>query len=87
MYSHKLKINNCIPCSVVTRDHLYPQYGGMTGKDVATNFLQCLQKKGLGVLYAEEAKPYFQFVDINDTENQTPEVLSLLDRLQLQQKL
>ena len=73
MFSHKLKLNNKIPLFVVTHDHLYPSSGVLrvTGKDVAINFLQCLQKVGLGTLY-DGSKPYFEFFDIEDTENLIP---------------
>ena len=84
MHSHKLCINNCIPLSVITKDHLYPQLGGVTGKDLAINFLKGMTNVGLGSFVEDCPKPYFQFIDINDIENLEPHVISLLERLQLQ---
>ena len=84
MHSHKLCINNCIPLSVITKDHLYPQLGGVTGKDLAINFLKGMTNVGLGSFVEDCSKPYFQFIDINDVENLEPHVISLLERLQLQ---
>jgi hypothetical protein len=84
LFQHKQLLNNCIPLSVVTRDHLYPQYGGVTGKDVAITFLKGLQKVGLGGYVDEDgARPYFRVIDTYEIENLEPQVQSLITKLQL----
>ena len=86
LYQHMMLINNCLPLSVVTRDHIYPQYGGVIGKDVAISFLKGLQNVGLGEYHGDGesiARPYFKIIDINDTENIPAHIHSLLVKLQI----
>ena len=67
--------------SKVTKNHLYPQIGGASGSEIATNFLKGLQNNGLGKYVEDLGHKYFEMIDLDNIENIPEETLNLLNDL------
>ena len=67
--------------SRITKMHWYPQCAGVKGAEPAINFLQGLERNGLGRYVESLGQKYFEMIDLDDIENLPEETHDLLLKL------